>query len=271
MQRLKEVARRTGINRLRWHRKAAIVRRYHKSPAQHLGYVFIDPELENFTYDIANRAELAAWLDSHVPGAGGYLEELDQDRALEAELAARLRWRPWVRFQPFGRRLGWYAVVRATKPSLVVETGTHDGLGSVALLAALERNAREGHPGRLISIDPRGGTGWLVPQQFHHMLTRVRATSYEALPNALDGAVPDIFIHDSLHTVECETWEFETAVAVGARILLSDNSHSTTVLQDVAARHDYEYSFWQERPQAHWYPGAGIGLAVSGKQLPAPP
>jgi hypothetical protein len=263
MQQLKEIIRRTGVSRLLWLRKAATVRRYGKSPQRHLGYVMFDPELDNFTYDIENVAELDAWLDDQCgSGAGRFVYELSGNEELHAELASRFRWRPWARFQPFGRRLGWYAIVRATKPKLVVETGTHDGLGSVALLAALARNTEEGHAGRLVTIDPRERTGWLIPERLRRNLTLIRASSYDAFPECLDDT-PDIFIHDSLHTVDCERWELERAVRAGARFLLSDNSHATSVLRDVAAHHGFTYSFWQEKPEGHWYPGGGIGLAVA--------
>ena len=29
----------------------------------------------------------------------------------------------------FGRRIGWYAIVRATKPKIIVEAGTKKGIG----------------------------------------------------------------------------------------------------------------------------------------------
>jgi hypothetical protein len=257
----KEALRRAGITRLLWPRKAGNVRRHHKRVRDNLRYVLADPELENYTYDIENREELARWLDRHVGlGAGRYAAELDQDTDLRRELARTMRWRPAVRFQPFGRRLGWYAIVRATKPRLVVETGTHDGLGSVALLAALERNTRDGYDGRLVSIDPREATGWMVPCRLRCRWTNVRHTSYDAFPSVLNGEVPDLFIHDSLHTLECETWELETAAALGTPLLLSDNSHASTVLRDLAESHGATFAFFRERPK-HWYPGAGIGLA----------
>lgn len=258
---LKEILRRTGVNRLRWLRKADNLRRYGVSLRGHLSYLVFDPELDNFTYAIRNIDELSSWLDGQCgSGAGQFLYELATDEDLRVELTSRCRWRPWVRVQPFGRRLGWYAIVRAIKPRLIVETGTHDGLGSVALLSALQRNAEEGHPGRLVTIDPREGTGWLIPGRLRRNLTLIRASSYEALPYCLDAA-PDIVIHDSDHTVECEAWELETGIQLGARVLLSDNAHATTALRDVAMRHGFSYSFWKERPQGHWYPGEGIGMA----------
>jgi len=259
---LKETLRRTGASRLMWLRKAEILRSYGLRPADHLGYLLADPELNNFTYDIANRDALRQWLDGNVGiGAGSFVDELERDAVLRGELARRLRWRPDAKFQHFGRRLGWYAVVRMRKPRLVIETGTHNGLGAVAILAALARNAEEGEGGRLLSIDPREGGGWLVPSRLKARWEVVRSTSFEALPGRLCGRRPEMFIHDSDHSLECETWELELAVELGATTLLSDNSHASRVLASIADERNAHYALFRERP-LHWYPGGGIGLAL---------
>lgn len=263
MKACKETLRRTGVTRLMWSRKAGVLRSYGLRPADHLRYLLADPELNNFTYDIANRDALRRWLDRNVGGgAGGFVDELDRDVVLRDELARRLRWRPDAKFQHFGRRLGWYAVVRTRKPSLVVETGTHNGLGAVSVLAALARNAAEGEDGRLISIDPRRDSGWLVPRRLEDRWEVVESTSFEALPGRLRGRRPEMFIHDSDHSPECETWELELAAELGATTLLSDNSHASSVLESIAAERNARYALFRERP-LHWYPGGGIGLALA--------
>ena len=82
-----------------------------------------------------------------------YIEEVDRDKALSehiqsATLASDLRGLadPVARF---GRRVGWYALIRAVKPSHVVETGTDKGLGSCVIAAALLANGS----GHLTTID----------------------------------------------------------------------------------------------------------------------
>ena len=37
----------------------------------------------------------------------------------------------------YGLRIGWYAIVRVLKPTVVIQTGTEKGLGSVVLAEAL--------------------------------------------------------------------------------------------------------------------------------------
>jgi Methyltransferase domain len=247
-----------GVNRLRWIRKAKIIRQYHAPIHRHIPYILLDPEVHNFTYEIANRDELATWLDS-LFGAGRYVVELDQDDDLMADLRRRLRWRPASkRRAPFGRRAGWYSIVRALRPARVVETGTHDGLGSTAILAALERNGF----GSLISIDPQFGTGWLVPNRLRGRWQPARGTSYDVLPSV--GPI-DLFIHDSLHTPDCERWELETAAGLGAKVLLSDNAHAADTARKFASTHGATFSLWREQVLRHFYPGGGIGTIILPK------
>jgi Methyltransferase domain len=249
----KEAARRTGAYRLRWVRKARTVRRYGHTPASQLGYVLLDPEVDNFTYEIANKDDLATWVDD-LCGGGEFVGELDRDERIRRELDARTLMRPSVkRRMRFGRRLGWYAIVRALEPDVVAETGTHDGLGSVALLAALARNGG----GTLVSIDPKPGSGWLVPERLRDRWQPVRATSYDALKQV--GKI-DVFLHDSLHTYECESWELRTVADMGVSMLMTDNP-GAPCLTEVASSLGVEARFWVEQPIDHWYPGGGIGAA----------
>ena len=43
--------------------------------------------------------------------------------------------------------IGWYSLIRATRPKIVIETGVDRGLGTAVIAAALKRNAEEGFPG----------------------------------------------------------------------------------------------------------------------------
>jgi predicted O-methyltransferase YrrM len=249
--------------------KMRMVRSYRglrRAPVASLRYLLTDRELDNFTYRIGNLGDLAAFLatafEANVEACRTYIDELDGDSQLGAELADRLRTRPdRNRSMPFGRRLGWYAAVRLLRPRRVVETGIHDGLGSVALLRALERNAAEGAPGVLTSIDIDPESGWLIPERLRSIHT-VQIGDSLALLRDSDEPV-GVFVHDSDHRYEHEAAEFR---AVAPRIepsgvLISDNAHATTALSDFSIEHGLRFSFWRERPVGHFYPGAGIGLA----------
>jgi predicted O-methyltransferase YrrM len=106
-----------------------------------------------------------------------------------------------------------YSLVRAMRPSVVVETGVCYGASSAYILEALEDN---GH-GVLYSID-LGNTEDEPPNDFFvrpSLRDRWRliiGDSREELPRLLEqlGHI-DLFHHDSLHTYEHMTWEYETA------------------------------------------------------------
>jgi hypothetical protein len=77
-----------------------------------------------------------------------YIRELHQDARLKRIVAERVaqlgRSGGMDPVAKFGRRVGWYALARALKPSVVVETGVEKGLEALVLCAALLRNAQEG-------------------------------------------------------------------------------------------------------------------------------
>jgi hypothetical protein len=162
---------------------------------------------------------------------------------------------------PYGRRLGWYAIVRARKPHLVVETGVHDGLGSTVLLRALERNAEDGYEGSLVSFDPSGGAGWLIPdflRSRHHLEVD---PAPEGFGDGLRDRRVDFFIHDSDHRYEHETNEFEAIwpLTGPGTVLLSD--HAGTAFRDFCDRRRLTCRSFKEVPR-HWYAGARIGVAI---------
>jgi hypothetical protein len=161
--------------------------------------------------------------------------------------------------------------VRATRPRLVVETGVHDGLGSTVLLRALERNAREGHHGRLVSFDPAASSGWLIPaflRSRHRLVTGLAPESFE---EAIGGEVVGLFIHDSDHSYGHETAEFEAirGFASPGTVYITDNAHGSTAFRDFCARHGLGFRIFRETPRKHWYPGAAMGIAVeAGARAP---
>lgn len=256
------------VRRLRWISKARAVRRVGASVHRHLRFVLTDPEPDNFTYELANEAELAAWVQA-VSGCAAAevqraLAEPDADPVLSARLretAGRRQW--WSKPRPpFGKRRGWYALVRLLRPALVVESGVHDGLGSLLLLRALERNAAAGNQGRLVSFDVNPAAGWIAGPDPRWEL-RIES-SRTGLPLLLAGGeAVGMFIHDSLHTYEHERWELATAggrLAPGG-VLISDNVHVTPALAECGAALALDCHVFVERPIGHFYPGAAMGAA----------
>jgi predicted O-methyltransferase YrrM len=230
-----------------------------------------DRETTNFTYDLdsLNRDQLG-WFVSAVTGAEirqvrGWMRELEEDKQLADELTRRLSSNPRRRIcakEPhWARRLGWYSLVRGAQPDNVVETGTHLGLGSCAIAAALLRN---GH-GRLTTIDVDPDAGYLIGEPWASVIDRRTGDSVSLLAELRDV---NMFLHDSLHTYDHETREL-AAIEPNLRadaIVLSDNAHESSALSDWAERTSRHYLFFKEQPLDHWWPGDGIGAAWMGRR-----
>jgi hypothetical protein len=259
------------LNRFRWVAKYRALRSFGISSRSEPGvaarFIFLDPELDNFTYELANEHELPAFV-AGVTGsspieAAAHMFELSSDRVLRDELEAQTRGRLDMKRRPeYGHRLAWYALVRWLKPRLIVETGVQDGLGSVVLLRALERNFEEGAPGRLMSFDLLPGSGSLVSDRFRSNWELVTGSTFDTLRDALGGHSVAMLVHDSLNTYECEQFEFGVALQhADDRLLLITNRAALGGLRDVARAHGLPYYEFHEQP-LHFYPGTPQGVAV---------
>jgi predicted O-methyltransferase YrrM len=131
-----------------------------------------------------------------------------------------------------GMRL--YALVREFQPRVAVETGVCNGVSTAFLLLALDRNGvgelhsidlpevagEEYEPGTF--WDGKGGAvippgkepGWMVPPALRPRWDLVLGRSQDELPPLLErvGEI-DLFMHDSEHSYECMSFEFQTAWA----------------------------------------------------------
>jgi hypothetical protein len=176
--------------------------RFRDAPLMLTKYVLLDPEFDNFTYKLDNAPELARTLSALLwkpqDELARYLAEPDCDPAMTTELRKHLRWRLDVKHQPpLGRRYALYALARALKPALIVESGTQDGLGAIALLRALELNASEGDPGRLLSVDTLTTAGWMVPDDRRHSWMLEYGSADEVLARVLPGNQLGLMIEDT--------------------------------------------------------------------------
>ena len=123
-----------------------------------------------------------------------------------------------------------YAIARAMRPQVIVETGVASGSSSYYFLSALEANGR----GKLYSIDlpppllpklhpdyaqrdhvslPNGReSGWLVPAGLRRRWDLRLGDTHSLLPQ-LAQEVPafDLFFHDSEHSYEAMRFEYGIA------------------------------------------------------------
>jgi len=105
-----------------------------------------------------------------------------------------------------------YALVRAYKPKVCVETGPGAGSASHSILQAMDRN----NCGELYSIDVAGpyadDIGNLIPSQTRRRWSLHLQDDAPLLPDVLDELQTiDFFLHDSNHSYRHMKWEFELA------------------------------------------------------------
>jgi hypothetical protein len=195
----------------------------------------------------------------------GYVDEVMEDQKLRAHIEDTAK-RSSDSFTAdaearFGRRVGWYAFTRATKPKIVLETGVDKGLGACVITAALMKNSEEGYTGYYYGTDINPRAGYLLSTPYSDFGKILYGDSIQTL-RAFQERI-DIFINDSDHSPDYEEGEYETVKGKLApkAIILGDNAHTNDKLLVFAHATGRQFVFFQEKPLNHWYPGAGIGIA----------
>ena len=234
-------------------------------------WLFISKETTNFTYDLdeTNKRYLASLIaditNRKFDVIIGYIEELEGDNKLRKHIADTTE-KSSLAFVAdkevrFGRRVGWYALIRALKPKTVIETGVDKGLGACLITAALKKNSQEGYEGQYYGTDINPEAGYLLSGDYARYGRIVYGDSIESLKK-FDGVI-DLFINDSDHSADYEAEEYKiirNKLSEHA-IILGDNSHCTDRLLEFSLDNNRSFVFFQEKPKNHWYPGAGIGIS----------
>ena len=264
----REALRRLG--RLRWRAKYNEARRngarFRDTPWRLLKFILLDPEFDNFTFEVANEAELIQFLAS-ITGVEEkeltrYLAETRTDPGLTTDLWRRLRWRlDYKRRPPLGRRATWYVLARALKPELAIETGVQDGLGSLAILRALARNAAEGRPGRLISIDTLPTAGWLVPAAERHAWELIIGSTDDVLPRVLGAHPVGLFLQDTGGDIELARRELEIMLPHRLPSTVFVSQTQRPVLAAISRERGMVYREFLHRSRKHVVASSTTGFA----------
>lgn len=280
-ERLRLYLRRAG--RLRWITKARVLRTHGHGawadrPLRRLRYVLFDPEVDTFTYRLANLDELtrqlAVVLDRPADALAPHLEEALADPELGDALARDIGWRAlFVKRRPPlpSHHLSAWIIVRVCRPSLVVETGILEGLGSRTILRALQLNGAEGSPGRLMSFDVLSGAGALVPERLRPGWEPVYEPTPEALRCRLDGRRVDLFLHDSVQDAEHLRAELDAVLPhANPGAVLMTVAGWTGVLEEIAGPLGARCETFRERPVDHFYSGRRVSwMRLPPAQAPA--
>ncbi|WP_020592350.1 class I SAM-dependent methyltransferase [Kiloniella laminariae] len=230
-------------------------------------------ENTNYTYDLEEKNKLhLAFLISAITNSkfeiiNSYITEICDDEELKKHISSHIA-KSSLSFMAdqtarYGRRVGWYAIVRALKPNIVVETGVDKGLGACVLTAALKKNHIEGNSGYYYGTDINPKAGYMLSGSYAEFGEIIYGDSIESLKN-LNHTI-DIFINDSDHSNEYEACEYRTISNKLSKrsVILGDNSHSTNELLEFSLKNNRDFIFFCEKPEKHWYPGAGIGISYS--------
>jgi len=192
-------------------------------------------EYTNYTYalsdeNIEDLVDFVSVVSGKPPATvADFISEIQRDTDLREHIESSTRDLPFSagadKTVQFSRRMGWYALIRATKPKLVVETGTDKGLGSCVIAAALMKNNAEGDSGKLMAIDINPEAGGLVSGKYADFVEQIYDDSLAALSRV--SSEIDLFIHDSDHSLTHEAAEYDQIVELLSEtsIVISDNAH----------------------------------------------
>jgi predicted O-methyltransferase YrrM len=235
-------------------------------------WIFTSRADSNFTYALTDRckinlaASLAGLLGRDYAEIAGYFREIESDEDFNSHIR-RLWLKHPERYRTdeaplIGRRMVWYAIARATKPKIIVETGVDQGMGAVVLCAAISRNAAEGNPGRYYGTDINRDAGYFLQHPYLNYGKVLCGDSIKLLEQLSETV--DLFINDSDHSEIYEQAEFELIKSKisPTAILLGDNSHVSPKLAEFSVREGRQFVFLSEEPDSHWYRGAGIGISL---------
>jgi predicted O-methyltransferase YrrM len=239
-----------------------------------VSWLFNSNELTNFTYDLSdsNKQYLSCFIAEitgiNLDTISQYLQEIEQDIQLKQSIENTSQ-SSYLSFMTdkqarFGRRIGWYLLIRALKPKVVVETGIDKGLGSIVIASALMRNDDEGYSGHLYATDIDPNAGYLIKPPYNKFVTILYGDSIESL-TSFENKI-DIFINDSDHSADYEAKEY---LAIQSKLssnsfIIGDNADITTKLFEFSLSTNRKFLFFKEEPMDHWFPGGGIGISYKG-------
>lgn len=232
-----------------------------------ISWLFNSREFTNFTYELTelNKNQIVGQL-SYLTGYTfekiiKLISEIEENRKFSNEVAILINnsRRNYEVDLPlnFARRIVWYVLIRVYKPSIVVETGTEKGIGSLIILEALKKNKK----GKLISIDidPHAGS-YLKNLKTKKLILK----EGDSLTILKELKKIDFFIHDSNHSIYHEKKELNLIYSKLTKraIVISDNSHCSNALYEWCVKNKMKFIFIKEEPANHFYGGGGVGIAL---------
>lgn len=255
------------LNRGRWIRKARVARTGggQVDLRTRLGFILLDAETDTYSYDLASPAALAEpvadVLGVNQETVSTYIQEMLTDAELRHTVRSRTVWRPQYKWQPpLGRHAIAYSTLRVLRPRQTVELGVRHGLGTLVMLRALERNARDGASGNLLSIDCDPTAAGLVRP--HPYWRLVVGRTPEVLSSNLIRHPIGFAISDTTSDPAVTSREYDFVLNQRAdRIALIQNGSWNDVLRLRAAGSGWRFREIEEQSRGHVVAGRLVHFA----------
>lgn len=230
-------------------------------------WLFTSNETTNFTYDLTdiNKKYLAEFV-AHITHKSysqiyNYIQELDTNKLLKQHIYQTTK-ECGEEYKSakqifYARRIIWYAIARATKPKVIVETGIDKGLGSCVLISALMANKKEGFEGYYYGTDINPKAGYLLTDEytkFGKVLYGDSITSLKKLNKRID-----LFINDSIHINDYEYREYLAVEhKLNSNAILLSHSH---LLFKFSQKTNRDFLCFTENPKDFWRVGSTISIS----------
>ena len=196
-------------------------------------------ELGEATTDPATMARLLGCSSADFHQYLGEFAECEAARVRGSSAAVAARY-PALFASELNTQRVLYALVRAQRPDVVLETGVADGFSSFAILAALDANSN----GHLHSVDIQDDVGIVVPAALRGRWTvhiNDREMDLErGLKDIVAGLPPvDFYYHDSGHTYLWQSFEYGAVaelIRTGGTFMSDDVDWSYAFIDHCKAR-----------------------------------
>lgn len=147
-------------------------------------------------------------------------------------------------------------IIRQERPNTMIETGVESGYSSEHYLAAMDAVGK----GHLYSCDPAPSGFYDANQIVHPRFTLIRKRSQDCLPALVSQLGPlDLFLHDSAHDWETQTWEYYFAwkhVRSGG-IIASDDTGWGVIVPDAG---NIAHNAWNQFLATHGLAGKDVAI-----------
>lgn len=233
-------------------------------------------ELFNYYYSLSDlniyylKHFISEYFDVSYAVVNDYASEFLSNGSLTDHLSTVLKAEKSTRdSEPvFGRRIAWYIIARIRKPKVILESGIYQGVGSLVLLEALKMNEGEGFPGKYYGIDIDPTSGSFLAGFLDDRATLLFGDSIEMIPE-IDELI-DLYVNDGDHNPNYEYRELQALLhhLSPEAVLIADNAHVSSALADWSLENGMAFQFFGEKPEKHWYPGGGVGLAKKRNSKP---